>query len=148
MAKVDREIQMRIVVIDPPEGVVFALQRGKGELISSMMASGADLSFEFTVRVGADKDELPNFLGPYVQGPRGGRFVYINSGLMAGQADSCWSRRAKIGLQGITWSLIKQMDATPAGVLEARIAGKGKDGGPACATVKLLGSGWRVATSS
>jgi hypothetical protein len=34
--------------------------------------------------------------------------------------------------------------ATPGAVIEARIAGTAKDGGPACATVGLLDGGWRV----
>ncbi len=39
-------------------------------------------------------DGLPNFLGPFVQGPPVGLFVYVNSGTLAGQSDSCWTRRS------------------------------------------------------
>jgi hypothetical protein len=35
--------------------------------------------------------------------------------------------------------------ARPSGVLEVQFAGTGPKGGPACATVPLLGTGWRVA---
>jgi hypothetical protein len=143
MARANREIPLRIVVVEPPVGVVFALQRGQAELTSPMVATGADLSFDLTVRVGPKEDEAPDLLGPYAQGPRGGRFIYLNTGARAAQTDSCWSRRAKISLQGITWTLIEQMIAAPASVLEARITGQAKDGGPACGTVPLL-DGWRV----
>lgn len=144
MPKSDQEIPLRIIVMDPPEGVIFALQRGKSELVSSTMATREDLSFELDARVATKEGEPPNFLGPYVQGPKGGRFIYINSGTSAGQYDSCWTRRAKISLKGITGTLIEQVLAKPSGILEARIAGKGKDGGPACATVPFLNEGWKV----
>ncbi|HKP37759.1 MAG TPA: DUF5990 family protein [Pyrinomonadaceae bacterium] len=61
-----------------------------------------DLEFEFTVTAKPGKDGSPNFLGPLVQGPVGERFVYINIGAYAGQTDTCWSRRLKIPLSGIT----------------------------------------------
>ena len=71
------------------------------------------------------------------------RHISLMSGTLAGQTDSCWTRGAKIRLQHITWDLIQQMDTSPDAVLEARIAGKAKDGGPACASVPLLDDGWR-----
>src|SRR5687768_6853166 len=98
MPKAVTYVPLRITVVDPPAGVLFALQRGKAELVTPVMASGDNLSFSFEVRVGDREDEMPNFLGPFVQGPRGGRFVYVNSGTLAGQAHSCWTRRAKVGL--------------------------------------------------
>jgi len=54
--------------------------------------------------------------------------------------DIDWQRRAKVPLDGITWSMIKK-----GSVIEARISGTARDGGPACATVPLLGGGWRIA---
>ena len=75
--------------------------------------------------------------GPFVQGPPRQRFVYIDIGTCAGQADSCWSRRLKIPLVGIATIMI-----VAGGVLEARVPGTGRDGGPSCATVKDF-EGWR-----
>src|SRR5882762_3520035 len=106
----NNEVPVRIVVTAPPAGVRFAVQHGKGELVSPVTADGSPLSFEVSLRVGAkQRREAPNFLGPYVHGPRRDRFVYINSGTRAGQSGSCWSRRAKVGLQGITWALIERV---------------------------------------
>jgi uncharacterized protein DUF5990 len=144
MGKSDQEIPLRIIVVEPPAGVSFALQRGKAELTSVVISTGADLSFELTARVSNKEDVEPNLLGPFVQGPRGGRFVYVNSGTLAGQTGSSWTRRAKIGLQGITWKLISQASAKPTSILEVRIKGTAKDGGPACASVPLLDGGWKV----
>ncbi len=63
-------------------------------------------------------------------------------GYGAGQPGTAWDRRAKVPLRGITSSLLQE--ALDSGrLIEARIAGTGKDGGPACATVPLL-EGWRL----
>jgi hypothetical protein len=70
-----------------------------------------------------------------------GRFVYIDIGKSAAQFESCWQRRIKIPLEDITWSLIDAVSGTPKGWLQATIPGTGKDGGPSCATVKLI-DGW------
>lgn len=144
MPKTETYIPLRITLVAPPAGVRFAVQRGKGELETPSMSNGENLSFEFSVRVGDRADERPNFLGPFAQGPRGGRFVYVNSGTLAGQAGSCWTRRAKVGLMDIGWDLVDSVLAQPSSCLEARIAGKAGDGGPACASVRLLGDGWSI----
>jgi hypothetical protein len=64
--------------------------------------------------------------------------VYVDIGTCAGQADSCWSRRLKVPLEGIPAKMIRK-----GGVLEARVPGTGRDGGPNCATVKDF-EGWKV----
>jgi len=87
------------------------------------------------------EDGLPNFLGPLTHGPTTGRFIYINIGKSAGEIDSCWDRRIKVPLGGITWDMIEK--ASTKLVLEARLPGTGKDGGPSCATVKPT-EGWKV----
>jgi len=138
------ELSLRVIVDDPPRGVTFQMQRGRGELVSPMHTTTAALVFEFAVRVGQRPTGEPNFLGPFVQGSPSARFVYINSGTLAGQADSCWSRRAKVPLTGITWAMLDRA-RTEGGVLEAHIQGAGRDGGPVCASVRLREPGWRVA---
>lgn len=137
------EVAFRITVLDPPPGVVFRLQRGQSELIPPSQESERSISFDFTLRV----EGGPRLLGPFAQGPPASRFVYVNSGKRAGQFDSCWDRRAKVPLTGVTASLIDQAAALPGAVIETQIAGTGRDGGPSCATVPLVG-GWRVVASS
>ena len=135
----ERELQLRIVLVRPPGGIDFALQKGKGsqwDLVQNQRSrTGHDLTFEFEVRVGESAKKEPNFLGPYVQGPSGGRFVYVNIGTYAGQEDSPWGRRLKVPLIGITWQMVD------AGVLTTRVPGTAKDGSPTCATVKPF-DGW------
>ncbi len=141
MSKATLELPLRIVLEAPTHDVVFALQRGKDELIAQTLSTGVDVAFNFTVNCLLIED-APDFRGPFVQGPRGGRFVYINAGELAGQSGSPWRRRAKISLGGISASLIAAFNsvfnANPSQVLYARIAGKGKDGGPPAASVVLL----------
>jgi hypothetical protein len=140
-----RSLPIRITLINPPPGVPFCLQKGKDDLVPPSSDSGEIISFDFTVNIANDRDDgPPKFRGPLVQGPPSGRFIYINSGTYAGQADSCWSRRAKAPLSGITWELIEEALSKSGAVLEARIAGTAADGGPACATVRLLEGGWKV----
>lgn len=139
------EIPIRVRVVAPPSGVRFRVQRGRADLDEPTLMSDLEIAFDLTVRVGgARPDGLPNFLGPYAQGPPAGRFLYVNSGTLAGQPDSCWTRRAKVPFRGVTWSMVEEVLSRAGQVLEARIAGTAGDGGPACATVPLLDRGWRV----
>jgi hypothetical protein len=108
------------------------------------LSAGEDLSFDFTIRVASGESEPPRFLGPYTHGPPSGRFVYLCVGTLAGQTDSCWTRRGKVPLSGITRELIAQVRHTPNLSLEGRVWGTAKDGSPVCASVKLMDSGWRL----
>lgn len=140
-----RSLLLRITLIKPPRDVAFCLQKGKADLDQPASHSDEHVSFDFTVHITNDRaDGAPAFRGPFVQGPPTGRFIYINSGTFAGQADSCWSRRAKVPLAGITWELIEQALSRPNIVMEARLEGKVKDGSPLCATVPILDDGWKI----
>jgi hypothetical protein len=139
------EIPIRVIVVDPPRGVQFCIQRRSNDLVGQIKASGEDLSFDLVIRAAyAAGDGLPRFLGPFTHGPPAQRFLYVCAGTCAGQAESCWTRRAKIPLSGITGQLIEQLRNTASARLEARIKGTAKDRGPACATVGLLNDGWLV----
>lgn len=139
------EIRIRIRVHNPPPDVRFQVQRGRDSLVPEVLRLPSSTEFEFSVRVGKRDDGSPSFRGPCTQGPPHARFVYVNSGTLAGDAASCWTRRAKVPLAGITWTLIREARARDA-VLEADIAGVAGDGGPACGSVPLR-HGWRVAAS-
>jgi len=138
-----RELKLRIIVEGPPPGVDYALQKGRGSAFETdqrQRSQGEDLAFEFTpaVRDGVS-DAMAALAGPFVQGPRGQRFIYLDIGACAGQADSRWSRRLKVPLAGITMPMI-----LAGGIIEARVPGTARDGGPSCATVKNFG-GWKPA---
>ena len=138
------EITLRIVLKRPTPGVDFALQKGKGSkyaIVQTQRSSpNADLKFEFPVTVKAGKDDAPDFSGPFVQGTRGDRYVYIDIGTYAGQTKTDWSRRLKVPLSRITSELINS-----GATLVGEIPGTGKDGGPSCAYVwmKSLPQPWQ-----
>jgi hypothetical protein len=139
-----RELALRITVRRPPHGVEFAMQRGSAELIAPSARAPDALVFDFTVRVdGVTSSGAPRLLGPFTQGPPTARFVYVNAGRRAGQADTPWDPRAKVPLVGITASMIETAARSPGGRIETDFAGTGTDGGPTCATVKS--TVWRVA---
>ena len=139
------DIPMRIVLEAPPRGVVFALQRGKRDLAVLALSTGEDLRFDFVIGCRLAPD-APDFAGPFAQGPRGGRFVYLNAGALAGQADSLIRRRAKIQLGGVSADQIAALQADSSQVLCARIAGTARDGGPPAATVPIMG-GWQIVST-
>ena len=139
----EQELTLRIRVTTPPPDVDFLVQRGRDELTAAVKATRDLLVFEIPVRVRRLPSGTPNFLGPYAQGPAASRFVYVNSGTYAGQSDSCWSRRAKVPLSPISWSLVERALASSR-TIEVEVPGTGRDGGPTCASVKLPVDAWRV----
>lgn len=142
------DVPIRIRVLKPPADVRFGLQRGRNEIVAPTDATPIEIRFDLSLRVGDTRaDGLPNFLGPFAQGPPVARFVYVNSGTLAGQFASCWTRRAKVHLSGITWEMVEKVLTGEADRLEARFEGTARDGGPACATVPLVDGGWRPARS-
>jgi hypothetical protein len=141
-----RELTLRIILEQPPPNVDFGLQKGRGssyETVQTQRSEGEDLVFEFqpSIKDGVS-DSMAALGGPFVQGPRQQRFVYIDIGSCAGQENCCWSRRLKVPLDGIPPKML-----AAGGVLECRVEGTGRDGGPNCATVKAF-DGWKAAKPS
>lgn len=142
----ESEIAFQIILIKPTSEVIFGLQKGSGssyETVQKQIPTSNDLTFTFTVKVKGDrsKDKVPKLSGNFVQGPAGNRFVYIDIGKCAGQADSIYSRRLKIPLTGITWEQIDSFRSNS--MLQTSVPGTGRDGGPNCATVKPF-AGWHI----
>lgn len=135
------EIPFRITIANPLPGVTMKVQKGRGEFLEPATASGRDLLFEFDVRADLTGG-APNFLGPFAQGPKDARFIYVNSGKQAGQ-HSCWDRRAKLSLMSISKKEVEAVLASPGARFETTIDGIGRDGGPVCAGIK--GLEWSIA---
>jgi hypothetical protein len=136
-------LALRITVVDPPPSILWALQLGRDEVVKPTVSTKNRISFDFIVDVVEDSSSAGFRLrGPAVQGRPGGRFVYLRIGAYAGQVGASAGWRAKIGLEGISRKLL--LAAKRSGVLEVEFAGTGPKGGPACATVPLLGAGWHV----
>ncbi len=126
----DTPITLRLTLANPVPGVRYSLQRDDAPF-EPVTAADAPLSFEVPIRLAADN----RVLGPFVrrEGPER-RFVYIRIGASAGDHASPWTRRAKIHIHNIPPALLDQ--ARRGRVLEVVLPGRGRDGSPACATVR------------
>lgn len=128
-------VTLRLIIDDPVPGVRYSLQ--KDDLpFEPRTAGDGPIAFEAPVTLHPDS----RLTGPFVrrEGPRR-RFIYIRIGASAGDHAGPWSRRAKIDIHDIPTALL-----VPGAVLEVHLPGRGKDGSPACATVRPT-VGWRAA---
>jgi hypothetical protein len=144
------EAVLRIVLEEPPPGVDFGIQKGRGssfETIGKQRSLGGDLVFEIRVEIKTGRASgAPALAGPLVQGPPDQRFLYVGIGTFAGDAGSKWQRRLKVPLTGISQETIRELSSASGAILETRVAGTGRDGGPNCGTVKPF-AGWNLLRS-
>ena len=126
-------VTLRLIIDDPVPGVRYSLQ--KDDLpFEPRTAGDGPMAFELPITLHSDG----RMTGPFVR--REGavrRFVYIRIGTSAGDHASEWNRRAKIDIHDIPKALL-----APDARLEVHLPGRGKDGSPACATVRSV-TGWR-----
>ncbi len=120
-------VTLRLTIDDPVPGVRYSLQKDDMPF-EPVTAGDGPVSFELPITLHPDG----RMTGPFVrrEGPRR-RFVYIRIGTSAGDHASGWSRRAKIDIHDIPPALL-----LPDAVLEVHLPGRGRDGSPACATVR------------
>ena len=139
-----QSVRMRILVVNTPPEAWFAVQRGRSDLLEPLGGQQQPLRFEFSLRLGSPLSTgAVNFLGEFAQGPSSDRFVYINSGTLAGQAGSPWTRRAKLKLSSIPQPVVDAA-LSSGGIIEARVHGTMGDGGPVCASLKPHAVVWAV----
>ncbi|GGB14673.1 MULTISPECIES: DUF5990 family protein [Mucilaginibacter] len=141
------DIQLCIILQNPPAGVDFGIQKGSGnryETIQTQRSDGLDIQFNLTIQLKSDPQKIndPRFSGPFVQGQPASQFLYIDVGEYAGQVGG-WSRRVKVPLSGVTWDMITQLGHHSTAFLITSFPGTAKDGSPICATVKPF-EGWKV----
>ena len=107
-----RDIVVRIVLVSPPVGVDYGIQKGSGSDYQTLFLQRpsnprAQIVFDVPMTVTDTRpDGLPNFTGPFVQGKPAERFLYVDIGKYAGQRNTEWARRMKVPLTGIHWTLI------------------------------------------
>lgn len=126
-------VTLRLIIDDPVPGVRYSLQKDDMPF-EPRTASDGPMAFEVPITLQPDG----RMTGPFVrrEGPVR-RFVYIRIGTSAGDHAAAWSRRAKIDIHDIPKALL-----VPDALLEVHLPGRGKDGSPACATVRPA-LGWR-----
>lgn len=127
-------VLMRIVIERPVSGVLHSLQAKDGDpLDPKRSTAGEPIAFDFAIRVAPG----PKFFGDQVrrEGPVR-RFVYIRVGQAAGDHGSPWTRRMKIDIHDLDPDLLAR--SAHGGTIVIVIDGTGKDGTPACATVRPI----------
>jgi len=128
-------IRMQIVVANPVPGVLHSLQQDDAPLDPKISVSGEPLTFDFPARVGRADDGAAKFYGKQVRAEgKLRRFVYVRVGTLAGDPASGWTRRMKIDIHDIDPALIEAAEA--GALLAGTIDGTGRDGTPACATIR------------
>lgn len=133
----DTPITLRLTIADPVAGLHYSLQDKTNAPVGPVIATTTQLSFDVSVRLADDG----RMLGPFVRTEgKVRRFIYIAIGGQAGDCATPISRRAKIDVHDIPADLLSL--ARQGHVLEAVLPGRGRDGTPACATVRPL-EGWR-----
>ena len=136
----DQTLHLRITLVAPLAGVLYALQEGEAP-VGQVMAGDGDLSLDVSVRLVEDEKGV-RYLGPFVKNQGGRRFVYFRVGTCAGQHDSPWTRRGKVWFEDLPVELAREA-ASSGQRLEARFPGRARDGTPSCATVRPI-DGWRL----
>lgn len=130
------EIRVRLTIDDPVRGVRYSLQKDDMPF-EPVTAGDGPLSFDVPITLHDDG----RLTGPFVRREgKARRFVYIRIGQSAGDHATPLSRRAKIDVHDIPPTLLDQ--ARAGAVLEVGLPGRGRDGTPACATVRPI-RGWR-----
>ncbi len=126
-------VTLRLIIDDPVPGVRYSLQKDDMPF-EPRTAGDGPMAFELPVTLHPDG----RMTGPFVrrEGPVR-RFVYIRIGTSAGDHASAWNRRAKVDIHDIPKALL-----VPDARLEVHLPGRGKDGSPACATVRPV-TEWR-----
>jgi hypothetical protein len=138
-------VSFMIVIEKPPAGIMYGIQKGSGnnfETFQKQISAGGDIGFEVEALVKTGKEGHPDFSGPFIQGPPGGRFIYLGIGSYAGQTDGAFNGRLKVPLPKLSSVILSQLEGP--GQLRARIPGTNpKNGRPSMATVQPT-DGWVV----
>lgn len=147
-------IACRVLLTELPAGgfdgfegyrnVAPGIQRGE-EIEPGEDVDHGTIGFTLTLRVrGHPETGGPDFLGDHVFGTPQERHLSI-----------CWCgdkdgerrpfRRMKVSLKTVEWKQVEGLAMSEEQVLEAEVSALAGDGGPASASVPLLGEGWRIA---
>lgn len=121
------------------QAVLVGMQRGRF-VDSPRPVVGSSMTFHAALDVVVTPDGV-DFRGPWVQGKRGNRFLYL-----------CWGHESAEGFETVRRAKLvlgvldpaEMVSAPPGAVLEARLPLVGADGGPVCAAVHPPAIRWTL----
>jgi hypothetical protein len=120
------------------ENIHVGVQR-KAEPADLVAGDATEAAWELPIDV-VDGD----FRGPYVQGRRGDRFVYLTWGTVDAGGGFTMFRRAKLMLAAVDPAVLSAA-AEPGQALVANLSLTGADGSPRCASVRPPAISWTAA---
>jgi hypothetical protein len=109
-------------------------RRGKpAELLGLVPGDSPAVTWTLDATVTPAPDGGLDVKGPYIQGPPGGRFIYLNWGTVDAPGAFTMFRRAKLRLDAVPAGLLR--DAQRQGTLVARVTLTDPAGNPVCASL-------------
>jgi hypothetical protein len=127
-------------------GIHVGVQRRNkpGELLGVTAGDAPAATWTLDAVVAPAPDGAVDLRGPYIQGPPGGRFIYLNWGTVDHSGEFAMFRRAKLWLSAIPPELLSA--AADLGVLVGRVGLTDPKGNPVCASVRPPLIEWSAAT--
>ncbi|MFW0789554.1 DUF5990 family protein [Gordonia sp. CPCC 205333] len=108
-------------------------RRGRADELLGVQPADAASSI-WTLHCKVTGTDIADLLGPHIQGPPGGRFIYLNWGSLSSDGGFEMFRRAKLMLSDIAPGVFA--DALRSQRLTAKLALTDPSGQPLCARVK------------
>jgi hypothetical protein len=113
MTAPEHEVIIEITCTDPPPvqwpggGLLHLGIQKHREVLNAAPVSRKRLVFRPLLRVRRHTDGSANFLGPFAQGPRSERFIYLNWMVVHDRAVVAIPGRIKLHLSQISWSSVE-----------------------------------------
>jgi hypothetical protein len=146
-------VGLRIVGHRPPglawscyQGVHVGVQRRPGEVVGLVSGDADEAVFDLAMDVVRD-DQGIDFRGPFVQGRRGERFLYLSWGEVGPGGGFEMFRRAKLHLAPLAEPETAG-SLGPGTRVEASLELTDARGGPVCAAVRPPRIHWRVTSTA
>jgi hypothetical protein len=126
-------------------GIHVAVQRrNKPELLGVTVGDAPAATWTLDAVVTPAADGAADLTGPYIQGPPGGRFIYLNWGTVEGAGEFTMFRRAKLLLNAVPPEILSS--AAELGALVGRLGLTDAKGNPVCASIRPPLIEWSAAT--
>jgi len=146
MAAEEIQVSIEIVCTELPGADFSSLHLGiqRDEAITEVASADSKrIVFKPVLRARRNADGSVNFLGPFAQGPKAERFIYLNWATMKGNVLTGMVGRIKLHLNHITWAAVEKAAAgnKPVRVKLALTNAKGK---PVMASVRPDVAKWEL----
>jgi len=140
------EIALEIVCTDLPGAgnshLHLGIQRDK-VTIEAATAESERIVFKPTLRARLNADGSVNFLGPFAQGPKAERFIYLVWSTTDGDVPGAMTGRIKLHLNHLHWRSV-QKAATGNKPIRVRLALTNAKGNPVMASVRPDVAKWEL----